>query len=334
MSTLTLQVPQLRRMPSELSMSDSATVVDHEPSPPQSKLVKHPVHYYPDGNFIFVVENYIFRVYKGLLAQRSEVMHDLFNLPQDGKVGDGDQAFLDGVPAVTLEDSAEAFANVLDIILPGKIRPIESPSFDKLAGMYRISDKYLINDIRQWALSWLNEVLPSTLDDLWKVPKVYAEPATAARAIRFAQEVDLPQFLPLAFYALAYHRDLYDPENFDVVWRTLPRYDQLRLHRGRRRMQEEVLSRVCSLPDLGLQGRQACATPLVNGQTCGKTRQKGWTDPKDLIVRVCKLPLEELSRRVTHPTNKCCTKCTLEVIDHANLLREELFVNLVEFFWL
>ncbi|KAG8918200.1 hypothetical protein FRC01_001997, partial [Tulasnella sp. 417] len=141
-------------------------------------LIRHPIHYYADGSFIFIVENYIFRVYRDLLARRSEVFRDLFDAPQVGdecsnteeRKGKLDrQVKIDGVPAVRLEDKAEDFAALLNIIMPNQIRGAQNYTFDKLSGIYTICDKYFIDDIREWAMSWLEDILPTSENDIHKI---------------------------------------------------------------------------------------------------------------------------------------------------------------------
>ncbi|KAG8905200.1 hypothetical protein FRC00_013416, partial [Tulasnella sp. 408] len=76
---------------------------------------------------------------------------------------------IDGIPAVRLDDKAADFAALLDIIMPDQIRGAQKFTFDKLSVIYTLCDKYIIDDIREWALSWLNDILPTSEDDICKM---------------------------------------------------------------------------------------------------------------------------------------------------------------------
>ncbi|OBZ74901.1 hypothetical protein A0H81_05169 [Grifola frondosa] len=69
------------------------------------------VIWFDDGNIILIAGDTSFRVYKGLLAQRSEIFSDLFTVPQPL-----DAEEIDGCPVVRLSDSPQDLKYFLQII--------------------------------------------------------------------------------------------------------------------------------------------------------------------------------------------------------------------------
>lgn len=310
------------------------------PLPSELPYVKHPRHYYPDGNFAFIVQGSLFRVYKGLLARRSEVFETLFDIPQDkhdkphtsGRHEAEDRLIVEGVPAVVLDDDPGHFANLLDIIAPPIIVEDLDPTVDDLIGIFLIADKYAIEDIRSWALSWLDDALPIVEDDITTISQVYGDIAVAARVIQFAITADLPQYLPLAYYALATHQWEHDREGYQTVVATLSMHQQYLITSGRARLEVEILTHMFTLPEFGIADRMPCMLQVSSGQICHKSRQKSWTDPKELAGELIKSPLETLDARVKHPVKHWCSKCTIDSVSKASFARNTLFRKLREIF--
>ncbi|KAH9835452.1 uncharacterized protein C8Q71DRAFT_859077 [Rhodofomes roseus] len=71
--------------------------------------------WYDDGSITLVAERVGFRVYRGLLADRSEIFRDLFFVPQPP---DAQLSF--GCPVIHLSDTAYALREFLDALLRGK----------------------------------------------------------------------------------------------------------------------------------------------------------------------------------------------------------------------
>jgi len=298
-------------------------------------LIRSPQHYYSDGTFIFIVENVVFRVYRDLLGRRSEVLRDLFALPQlsePGLKGQGEGFWEDGTPVITLHDKAADFTNLLDMLMPGSILGREqSPSFDELAGLVRICDKYIIDDVKNWALSWLDEVLPMEIDDIDKLETVYSDPTLIARVINFSQEFGLIQYLPLAYYSLSFfnwHKS--NMEEFSQVYHSLSPWDHHRLQVGRLALQGHIFGRLSELPDMG---KAPCTSSPVGGQpACSRARSatKPWIRPMEGFIHN---PLQELHSHVK-PQRELCYRCARESIEAYGLLRHDIFRELPRFFLL
>jgi hypothetical protein len=76
-----------------------ASAADPSPSPPQP--VREDGLWFQDATLIIQAEDRLFRVYPGILADKSPVFQDMLAFPQPE---DGDT--LDGCPLVRLTDSA------------------------------------------------------------------------------------------------------------------------------------------------------------------------------------------------------------------------------------
>ena len=94
-------------------------------------ITRHPNLWYEDGTVILIVEKTGFRVYRGLLAQHSEVFHDMLSLPQP-TTAVSDTLF-EGCPVVRLTgDIAEEVAEVLKILHDGCRRYVCGHHIDSL----------------------------------------------------------------------------------------------------------------------------------------------------------------------------------------------------------
>ncbi|KAG9019738.1 hypothetical protein FRB90_009608 [Tulasnella sp. 427] len=211
---LPLELPFIKDMTSSPLQSGSTTLSEGKIEVNGVTYAKHPQHWYEDGNFCFLVENTAYRLHRSLLARRSSVMADLFTLPQRIPDPDPDDLFktpthIDGIPVVKLHDKAEDFSNVLNIIYADITSGCEQSHLDAqaLMGVVYLSHKYFFSKIKDWGVSRLSsqfllvvkdEELRSTLRS-----DLYSDPKSCVQIIRFAQTCHLPQFLPLAFYALA-----------------------------------------------------------------------------------------------------------------------------------
>ena len=82
--------------------------------------IKHETHWYDDGNIIFLVGLWAFRVYKGLLANRSPVFEDMFSLPQPSPSRGLAEAYLKTPPVVEVPDSPEDWRHLLQQLMPGE----------------------------------------------------------------------------------------------------------------------------------------------------------------------------------------------------------------------
>ena len=71
--------------------------------------------WFEDGSIVLVAENVEFKIYKGLLSERSSVFRDMFSLPQPTSEN-GET--LKGCPEVTLADRAQDVRELLHVVMP------------------------------------------------------------------------------------------------------------------------------------------------------------------------------------------------------------------------
>ncbi|KAL5525217.1 hypothetical protein ACEPAF_9086 [Sanghuangporus sanghuang] len=107
-----------------------------------------------------------------------------------------------GCPAIRLEgDSPKDWLVTLEAIyepLSFQVRPIV---FDVLARALRMSTRYGMRTLREWALTQLRTTWPAQVERMSPVALPHA-----ADAIALARSCDVPDILPAAFYALAIQR--------------------------------------------------------------------------------------------------------------------------------
>ncbi|KAG9017045.1 hypothetical protein FRB90_001983 [Tulasnella sp. 427] len=252
---------------------------------------KHPVHYYKDGDVAFIVEDYVFRLHRSVLEAQSNAMKDLYSI---GEVhGRADKVF-DDVIAVGLNDSAKDFANVLDIVYDRRSsqpnqQPLSAPEapalhlpskelpalgLNEIVGVVRVSWKYELEDIANAAISQLEQELPlANANDIPKL-EIYKNEsglALAANVVNLARECQLPQFGPMALYALATSEwNGNDFQGLSSVFPILSAQMHLRLNAGRVRLQKAVMQDIlkpqepcasCSLTQ-GIDSTSAILHPL------------------------------------------------------------------------
>lgn len=91
---------------------------------PEPKLYSQDTQFwYPDGTIIIVAQGIGFRIYKGLLAEASEIFRDMFDnatpTPQPSQVKKS-ALHVDICPAVTVTDTAAEIRSLLNVLLHGR----------------------------------------------------------------------------------------------------------------------------------------------------------------------------------------------------------------------
>ncbi|TEB19246.1 hypothetical protein FA13DRAFT_1698124 [Coprinellus micaceus] len=175
---------------------------------PQANPSRHERFWFHDGSVILHVESKLFRVHQTILANYSEVFAGLFEMPQPN----GD-SMLEGCHIVELHDSEKDFEDLLHAVYNPSYFDTLSPTADIdavlafIAGILRLSTKYLMRNLRNRCISLFTSKFPSTFDD-------YAAKSTSAaheryrsdsvmRAIQLARETTVLEVLPYAYYCVA-----------------------------------------------------------------------------------------------------------------------------------
>ncbi|KAJ3558150.1 hypothetical protein NM688_g1093 [Phlebia brevispora] len=122
-----------------------------EPSEPQ----RHERLWFEDGNVVLQAGDTMFRVYRGILCNASEVFRDMFSIPQppEGET-------VDGVPLVRLYDSPFELADLLDVLLNGKkfMKQSARPTWPVVQSLYRLGTKYQMQDLRGIAVHYIKRL--------------------------------------------------------------------------------------------------------------------------------------------------------------------------------
>ncbi|KAG8955788.1 hypothetical protein FRC00_005256 [Tulasnella sp. 408] len=208
-------------------------------------------HWYDDGNVVLVVQDNAFRVYQGILIKRSQVMRDMFGIPQPTTtsgvkdcVSDGQPSF-EGVPIVKLDDKAAYFHLLLSALLPEdceKLPLSENLSPRELMGVAQIAKKYEFDTIATRATNVLEKILPTMKQPITAINSRYSSynMNLYVRIINWARICGLPQFLALPFYHLA-TEEWEDASSWSLkAFQTLSLQDQLRINVGRGKLQTLV----------------------------------------------------------------------------------------------
>ncbi|KAL1938262.1 hypothetical protein VTO73DRAFT_11713 [Trametes versicolor] len=116
--------------------------------------------WYDDGNIILIARDVEFRVYRGILAEKSPVFSDMFSLPQPpAGSSSAPAAVADGsCPVVHLSDSPEDIRQMLRAFMPRDDMNLflpKDPSFHTISAAVRLGHKYQMHTLLQQALGYL-----------------------------------------------------------------------------------------------------------------------------------------------------------------------------------
>lgn len=207
-------------------------------TPLTASLTRHEEFWLYDGSIVLAVENTLFRVHQTILANHSEVFADLFTLPQP----DGED-MIDGCHVVRLyDDNENDFADLLRAMYHPDHFDNLAPGADLdtlmtfISGILRLSTKYMIRYLRQRCISLFLTKLPSTFDSYEAKARASASSSTSPvlgkardryrsdtvmRAIKLAQENDIYEALPYAYYCVSRfpHKRLLKERPGDISWK-------------------------------------------------------------------------------------------------------------------
>ncbi|RPD58592.1 hypothetical protein L226DRAFT_511473 [Lentinus tigrinus ALCF2SS1-7] len=165
--------------------------------------------WFADGNFILVVRTTGFRLYMGLLSAQSSILrHLLSHVAPDGG-SEGTQV----VHIAT--DSPRDWRYLLRRLFPkGNGTSRSSNDFPMICALFRLSHKYQLTDVMEYAKSALKDTYSNDYDT-WRIHDSHvhrmdshsaqrtAVLSQAIVAIRFARLFNIPSVLPAAFYHCA-----------------------------------------------------------------------------------------------------------------------------------
>ncbi|KAG8901090.1 hypothetical protein FRB99_005564, partial [Tulasnella sp. 403] len=358
-----------------LEMASSA---DAASSSPGSQLMRHPMYYLEDGNIHITFEDkWLFRLYRGHLARHSLVFRDMVSLSQAPEYealseqshgsrtpSTSHQEYLDGAPVIRLDDRAQDFAFLLDVILG--ITP-SKPSFEMLEGVLRISTKYLFDEIRPWAVEHIIQRFPTTLTDLLADPTldVYGDRTLAAHVVALAREFDLDELIPLALYSIVSYNfskpptrssPLFSPQSsptignatphsaslspllqaLSIIRRTLPPADLSRWSIGRLRLEQAAVDYLFQLREYGLMKISCSRKVGLYQRTCAAGNVHSvWAQPQPAMAEFLRDPLGVMAvEGKAYDYSTMCGDCNAAgQAKHIELVKE-LFGKLDDIFML
>lgn len=320
--------------------SDSEDLVSDNPLVIRSRsYLKHKEHWYEEGNIAFLVGNTAFRLHGSVLSRRSSVIADMLSLPQPSlpnplAKSNNKDIIIGGVPFIVLHDKAEDFAHVLDFIYPSTLPGVRTGHLDvhDLMGMVRLAGKYSIQDLADWAVSKLGREF-LLRPDRRSVTTVlgdedrYSNSEFCVQVIRFSRECSQPQFLPLAFYALATKDWDAHPESVTCL-RRLTWADQCRIQEGRVALTKEVIQKAFTMPE----NHSSTAATKCGSWSCTYIRPTMWNDAKKRWENLILHPVEELEERLSLPYGDLCRDCKAVIKRRTQGFRDSLVQGLADSF--
>ncbi|KAG8930499.1 hypothetical protein FRC00_001106 [Tulasnella sp. 408] len=299
---------------------------------------KHHRHWYSDGSFGFLIEGTAFLLHRSLLSRRSSVMEDLFTLPQGMPTDDPDltnraTATFNGISFATLHDKADEFASLMDLVYPATISSKAREDLDavQLIRITLLADKYLVQDIKEWATGELESkhLLVGEGErplDCLRDGK-YSDLGFCVQVVRFARMCSLPQFLPFDFYALATADWTKSPGEGPLLLDDLSPQDRCRIQEGRIRLTQAMVKLAYTMPENGNSGAKC------SNRGCRKDSFI-WADPPARWAKLLFHPLEELHWRhiATYPLS--CDPYANSLKERTRALRDDLVSHLKEYFQL
>ncbi|KAJ7753408.1 hypothetical protein DFH07DRAFT_774153 [Mycena maculata] len=182
----------------------------------QSQTQRVPELWFEDGNLVIQAGNSQFRVYRGILAARSPVFHDILSIPQpaDAELVDScSLRFLNPSKSAPYQRQISSHP-LLRFFMPFPAKV----GMDAIMGCLRLSNKYQVDYLRRRALIHMASGYPTTLSR-WDEITAHMEedmnpPGNApswllpldrrytVAAVQLLREVDALWMLPVAFYRL------------------------------------------------------------------------------------------------------------------------------------
>ncbi|KZT03493.1 uncharacterized protein LAESUDRAFT_761844 [Laetiporus sulphureus 93-53] len=160
--------------------------------------------WYSDGNIVLIAQNHAFRVYKGQLAQHSEVFSGLFSMQHTGEEN------MEDCPVVHLPDSANELRHLLRFIFYYRkyYKDDIVLKFPTVAGLIRIGHKYLVHESVAEGLSRLRSIYGTHLPDYIafrrrrdrKTRGMQYRPKHAIGVVNLARLISADDILPTALY--------------------------------------------------------------------------------------------------------------------------------------
>ncbi|KAK7054532.1 hypothetical protein VNI00_003730 [Paramarasmius palmivorus] len=172
---------------------------------------RHPKFWFYDGSIVLHCEDTIFRVHKTVLSTHCEVFETLFSIPQP----ESTEGTIEGCMVVQLQDRAEDMTDLLNALYYSShfdsLKSDADPStmLKFIAGILRLSSKYLNYTLRKKCIRILASYIPTTFSEYnLRHHHSHSHPRRFKSdqlmyTIRLAKETNVPIVLPYLFYCTA-----------------------------------------------------------------------------------------------------------------------------------
>ncbi|KAH9480322.1 hypothetical protein JR316_0006920 [Psilocybe cubensis] len=175
--------------------------------------VKRGEPWFDDGNIVLITQEdpTAFRLHRGVLARHSEVFSHMFELPQ---VLDSEAESFEGCQVVYIYDLPLELSNLFNAIYDSpNFTNQDADGFFYLAGILRLTTKYMIEQPRQSAIKYLTQTWSSTLEghDSMVEIALNSQPVNGLtypfvhplHVLNLARETDINIVVPSALYFLS-----------------------------------------------------------------------------------------------------------------------------------
>ncbi|CAG8636880.1 10882_t:CDS:1 [Funneliformis mosseae] len=132
------------------------------------------LHYYSDGDILFIVESTIFRIHKNIIGLASKMFYDMFTCAVPNSPSDEEN-----IPEIVLEgEQSKTFEDLLSYIYPNTYIMID---WNNVGEFLRFSEKYIIDSVLTSAKMFLerefrrNPLYSLLLADIYNFRSLYKE---------------------------------------------------------------------------------------------------------------------------------------------------------------
>ncbi|RDB17248.1 hypothetical protein Hypma_001978 [Hypsizygus marmoreus] len=271
---------------------------EESPAPSSKRLKKgrsytqHEKFWASDGNVVLQLDKTRFKVHRSRLTSQSIWFRKLFEHWEKSqaslKNGDDDPAGIfddedladiadvrvdkkDGCYVYNLDTTGVKiidFEAILTTMDNGIAYYYAPPTFRAVASILRSATIFKFEQLRDFAVRYLNEMYSDLLEDMDK-PSTPEHGVHAAEAIILGRNLDMDSILKRAFYELARKSDLgtgedEEEDEEDLIYR-VDNFDLVRLARGQKRLIEAWLH-ASTFPALECPAEQPCDSSRVRIQ--------------------------------------------------------------------
>ncbi|KAI0683670.1 hypothetical protein C8T65DRAFT_749390 [Cerioporus squamosus] len=190
--------------------------VPRDNTPAETETRRDEEFWFDDGTVILVARDVEFRVYSGILGNKSPVFRELFSQPRPTRLVSIHS--LPEIPCsvVTLTDDPDDLRHILRIYMAhtvtgGSLYDAKSPSFDAISASIRLGHKYQMTELHDQSLAYLKYHFTDDFD-VWEHHPEWCPSGwrseEAIGVVNLARLIGEPYLLPTALLENLSIRDL------------------------------------------------------------------------------------------------------------------------------